>query len=183
MLSKSLCALRSRLCDPPKKKVFVPESYASEAARCKGSQFTGCSIARGGNLASSSRAAPKESSTGCSRAARGMTNTTERTTNALRDRKTRREHEDAMLIVRGRDRDLSTAPAWIGLPDLSGVDLAQTQPFPVDKKVRPRKRRWGEDWRELIIGASPYSRVSRRHSISTLFVHQQAAISWYDIRF
>lgn len=56
--------------------------------------------------------------------------------------------------------DLSTAPAWIGLPDLSGVDLAQTQTFPVDKKVQRRKRRWDEDWRELVIGASPYNRVS-----------------------
>lgn len=69
---------------------------------------------------------------------------------------------DAKLIKFGRDRDLSTAPAWIGVPDLSGVDLTQTQTFPVDKKARPRKRRWGEDWRELIIGASPYNRVSER---------------------
>lgn len=59
-------------------------------------------------------------------------------------------------------RDLSTAPAWIAPPQLSGVvDLVRTEAFPVDKKkARPKRRRWGEDWQELVIGASPYNRVS-----------------------
>lgn len=61
-------------------------------------------------------------------------------------------------------RDLSTAPAWIGSPDLSRVDLLQTQTFAVDKKAGPRKRQWHEDWRELVIGASPYSRVRKSHT-------------------
>lgn len=88
---------------------------------------------------------------------------TTHTATAGRDKQTRRRKlDDAQLIKLGRDRDLSTAPAWIGLPDLSGVDLVQTQSFPVDKKARPRKRRWGEDWRELVIGASPYNQVSER---------------------
>lgn len=97
-----------------------------------------------------------------------MTTTMTPTATAGRDKQTRRRKlDDAQLINLGRDRDLSTAPAWIGLPDLSGVDLVQTQSFPVDKKARPRKRRWGEDWRELVIGASPYNRVSERspHSL------------------
>lgn len=85
--------------------------------------------------------------------------------NADGARKTRRQNADTKLIKLGQDRDLSTAPAWIGLPDLSGVDLVQTQTFPVDKKARPRKRRWSDDWRELIIGASPYNRVSGRPSV------------------
>lgn len=79
-------------------------------------------------------------------------------------KKRRQNDDDARLISLGRDRDLSTAPAWIGFPGLSGVDLAQTQTFPVDKKARPRKRRWGEDWREFVIGASPYNKVSEHET-------------------
>lgn len=86
-------------------------------------------------------------------------------------RKTRRQDDDATLKL-GRDRDLSTAPAWIGLPDLSGVDLAQTQTFPVDKKARPRKRRWGDDWRELVIGASPYNRVSGTAARTCIYLNR-----------
>lgn len=60
--------------------------------------------------------------------------------------------------------DLSMAPAWIASPQLSGVvDLVHTETFPADKKVRPRRRRWADDWRELVIGASPYNRVSDAH--------------------
>ncbi|CAM9244707.1 unnamed protein product, partial [Ectocarpus sp. 13 AM-2016] len=82
-------------------------------------------------------------------------------TNAAAKRR-RQNDDDARLIKLGRERDLSTAPAWIGFPGLSGVDLTQTQTFPVDKKARPRKRRWGEDWRELIIGASPYNKAAAK---------------------
>lgn len=80
-------------------------------------------------------------------------------------KKRRQNDDDARLIKLGRERDLSTAPAWIGFPGLSGVDLTQTQTFPVDKKARPRKRRWGEDWRELVIGASPYNKVSGHETL------------------
>lgn len=58
-------------------------------------------------------------------------------------------------------RDLSTAPAWIASPELSGVvDLVRSETFPVDQKARPKRRRRGDDWRDLVIGASPYNRVS-----------------------
>ncbi|CAM9441311.1 unnamed protein product [Ectocarpus sp. 4 AP-2014] len=77
-------------------------------------------------------------------------------------KKRRQNDDDARLIKLGRERDLSTAPAWIGFPGLSGVDLTQTQTFPVDEKARPRKRRWGEDWRELVIGASPYNKAAAK---------------------
>lgn len=57
-------------------------------------------------------------------------------------------------------RDLLTAPLWISTPDLSGANLSQTQTFRIDKKARPRKRQWCDDWRELTIATSPYRRVS-----------------------
>lgn len=107
-----------------------------------------------------------------------MTTTITPTTNAGREKQTRRKLDNARLVKLGRGQDLSTAPAWIGLPDLSGVDLIQTQYFPVDKNARPRKRRWGEDWRELVIGASPYNRVSERSTGCRQCVAGELCRSW-----
>lgn len=62
-----------------------------------------------------------------------------------------------LLVV---SHHVSTTAACIPDPDLSGVDLSKTQGFAVDKKARPRKRTLGDEWYDLIIGSSPYNRVS-----------------------
>lgn len=62
-------------------------------------------------------------------------------------------------------RDVSTSLASISAPNLSRVDLVRTQGFETHRKVRPRKRRRGDEWRKLIIDASPYNRVSLRLTI------------------